>query len=98
MLDNQSVSANCAGGQCIARRVGERFYDPSKTDVSEAVYVWMFPNVMLNVYMGQMQTNTVIPLSHDRTRVTFDWYATKIVKLPADTSLTFGKAKPPEPE
>ena len=53
----------------------DRFYDPSKTDVNEAVYVWMFPNVMLNVYMGQMQTNTVIPLSHDRTRVTFDWYA-----------------------
>ena len=53
----------------------DRKYDPSKTDVAEAVYVWLFPNVMLNVYMGQMQTNTVIPLAHDRTRVTFDWYA-----------------------
>ena len=53
----------------------ERLYDPSKTDVNEAVYVWLFPNVMLNVYMGQMQTNVVIPLSHDRTRVIFDWYA-----------------------
>ena len=52
-----------------------RVYDPTKTDVNEAVYVWLFPNVMLNVYMGQMQTNTVSPLSHDRTRVTFDWYA-----------------------
>ncbi len=53
----------------------DRRYDPAKTDVAEAVYVWLFPNVMLNVYMGQMQTNTVIPLAHDRTRVTFDWYA-----------------------
>ena len=53
----------------------ERRYDPAKADMAEAVYVWMFPNVMLNVYLGQMQTNTVIPLSHDRTRVTFDWYA-----------------------
>lgn len=54
----------------------DRFYDPSKTDVGEAVYVWLFPNVMLNIYMGQMQTNVVIPLGHDRTRVIFDWYAT----------------------
>lgn len=59
----------------------ERRYDPDKTDVGEALYVWLFPNVMLNVYMGQMQTNVVIPLSHDRTRVTFDWYATT---LPTD--------------
>ena len=61
----------------------DRKYDPSQTDVAEAVYVWLFPNVMLNVYMGQMQTNTVIPLSHDRTRVTFDWYATT---SPADAA------------
>src|SRR6478752_3890374 len=25
----------------------DRRYDPSKTDVAEAVYVWLFPNVML---------------------------------------------------
>jgi choline monooxygenase len=53
----------------------ERRYDPSKTEIGEAVYVWLFPNVMLNVYMGQMQTNTVVPLSYNKTRVTFDWYA-----------------------
>ena len=52
-----------------------RHYDPARTDVPEAVYVWLFPNVMLNVYLGQMQTNVVIPLGHDRTRVVFDWYA-----------------------
>jgi choline monooxygenase len=54
----------------------DRRYDPARTEVGEAVYVWLFPNVMLNVYMGQMQTNVVLPLSHDRTRVIFDWYAT----------------------
>jgi choline monooxygenase len=30
---------------------------------------------MLNVYMGQMQTNVVEPMGHDRTRVTFEWFA-----------------------
>jgi len=53
----------------------DRKYDPATTDVPEAVYVWLFPNVMLNVYMGQMQTNVVLPLSHDRTRVVFEWFA-----------------------
>ncbi len=54
----------------------ERRYDPQAADVPEAVYVWLFPNVMLNVYMGQMQTNLVVPISHDRTRVVFEWFAT----------------------
>jgi choline monooxygenase len=53
----------------------DRRYDPAKTDVAEAVYVWLFPNVMLNMYMGQMQTNVVIPASHDRCTVVFDWYS-----------------------
>jgi choline monooxygenase len=55
----------------------DRRYDPAATNVAEAVYVWLFPNVMLNVYMGQMQTNVVLPLSHDRTRVVFEWYASE---------------------
>ena len=54
---------------------------PEDTDVAEALYVWLFPNVMLNVFMGQMQTNAVLPLSHDRTRVAFEWYA---AEPPAD--------------
>ena len=52
-----------------------RKYDPAKTDVGEAVYVWLFPNMMLNVYMGQMQTNVVIPVGHDRCKVVFEWYS-----------------------
>jgi choline monooxygenase len=54
---------------------GERRYDPSKTDIPEAVYGWVFPNIMLNVYLGQMQTNVVLPVSHDRTVVVFEWFA-----------------------
>ena len=61
----------------------DRKYDPAKTDVGEAVYVWLFPNIMLNVYMGQMQTNVVIPLGHDRCRVVFEWYSTNPPAEPA---------------
>jgi choline monooxygenase len=41
----------------------------------EPQYYWLFPNVMLNVYFGQMQTNIVEPLDHQRTRVSFEWFA-----------------------
>jgi choline monooxygenase len=63
---------------------GDRFYDPAKAAVGEAVYVWLFPNTMLNVYLGQMQTNQVLPLSHDRTRVTFDWYTSRLPETDAE--------------
>ncbi|HEV2644544.1 MAG TPA: aromatic ring-hydroxylating dioxygenase subunit alpha [Candidatus Elarobacter sp.] len=52
-------------------------------------YYWLFPNIMLNVYAGQMQTNVILPLSHDRTLTIFEWYATHPPANPeADTSWT----------
>jgi choline monooxygenase len=60
-----------------------RRLDPNETDVPEAVYIWMFPNVMLNAYMGQMQTNVVLPIAHDRTKVVFEWFATDVPEDPA---------------
>ncbi len=53
----------------------DRKYDPAKGPVAEAVYGWVFPNIMLNVYLGQMQTNVVVPVSHDKTIVIFEWFA-----------------------
>jgi choline monooxygenase len=60
-----------------------RFYDPSLAKVPEAVYGWVFPNMMLNVYLGQMQTNVVVPVSHDRTVVVFEWFASNPPEDPA---------------
>jgi choline monooxygenase len=65
------------------RAGADRRYIPEGDQPPEAVYVWLFPNTMLNVYLGQMQTNVVIPLSHDRTRVVFEWFATE---PPADAA------------
>jgi choline monooxygenase len=39
-----------------------------------AYYWWVFPNFMVNVYGGIMDTNLVLPLSPDRCRVIFDFY------------------------
>lgn len=41
---------------------------------SEAAYWWLYPNFMLNVYEGVMDTNLVLPLGPDRCRVVFDFY------------------------
>ena len=37
-------------------------------------YWWVFPNFMLNLYAGVMDTNLVLPLGPDRCRVVFDFY------------------------
>jgi choline monooxygenase len=41
-----------------------------------AQYWWAFPNFMLNLYQGVMDTNLVLPLGPERCRVVFDfWFA-----------------------
>jgi choline monooxygenase len=52
---------------------GERTLTPGVG--AEAHYYWIFPNWMLNVYEGQLQTNVVIPIDHQTTLVRFDWYS-----------------------
>jgi choline monooxygenase len=39
-----------------------------------AYYWWIFPNLMINLYQGVMDTNLVLPLGTDRCRVIFDFY------------------------
>ncbi len=40
----------------------------------DALYYWLWPNVMLNILPGRLQTNRVLPLGVDRCRVEFDFY------------------------
>jgi choline monooxygenase len=40
----------------------------------DALYYWLWPNTMLNVLPGRLQTNRVLPLGGDRCRVEFDFY------------------------
>ncbi len=39
-----------------------------------AAYWWVYPNFMVNLYAGVMDTNLVLPLGVDRCRVVFDFY------------------------
>jgi choline monooxygenase len=40
----------------------------------EALYAFLFPNVMLNVLPGRLQTNLVVPEAADRCRVVFEYF------------------------
>lgn len=57
----------------VASGAHDRQYVPTGGD-DKAWYYWMFPNFMLNIYMGQLQINVIVPVSHDRTITVFEWY------------------------
>lgn len=40
----------------------------------EALYFWIYPNLMLNVYPDNFSTNLILPLGHSRTRTVFEWF------------------------
>jgi choline monooxygenase len=44
-----------------------------------ALYYWIYPNFMINVYDGVMDTNLVIPRGVDQTEVIFDFYFPDVV-------------------
>ncbi|MEP6995834.1 MAG: SRPBCC family protein, partial [Acidobacteriota bacterium] len=44
----------------------------------KALYYWLYPNFMINWYEGVMDTNLVLPLSVNRSRVVFDFYFTDV--------------------
>ena len=49
----------------------------------EAYYYFIFPNFMMNILPGRLQTNFVLPLTHNRCRVIFDYYYDDIVSADA---------------
>ena len=41
----------------------------------QALYYWVFPNLMLNLYPDNLQLNVVVPIDHERTLTIFEWFA-----------------------
>jgi choline monooxygenase len=41
---------------------------------AQALYYWVFPNVIFNFYPDNLQINSIIPLDHERTLTVFEWY------------------------
>jgi choline monooxygenase len=51
-----------------------RTYAPGTGTGTEALYFWIFPNLMLNIYPDNISTNLIVPLSHDKTLTIFEWF------------------------
>ena len=39
-----------------------------------ALYYWLFPNTMFNIYQDNMSSNVILPLGPDRTLTIFEWF------------------------
>jgi choline monooxygenase len=63
-------------------RAAERVYAP-EFEGEEAEYYWVFPNLMLNLYKGMLQTNVVLPTAPGSCVVRFEWFAAKPPEDPA---------------
>jgi len=52
----------------------DRRYVRSEEGEGDALYYWIFPNVMLNVYLDNTSINIILPVDHDHTLTIFEWY------------------------
>jgi choline monooxygenase len=72
-LQSSPMVASDADAEVAATRQGDR-----------AWYFWLYPNFMINIYEGVMDTNLVLPLGPDKCRVIFDFYFADVSPARAD--------------
>jgi choline monooxygenase len=52
----------------------DRRYLRSADGEGSALYYWLFPNTMFNIYQDNMSSNVILPMGPDRTLTTFEWF------------------------
>jgi phenylpropionate dioxygenase-like ring-hydroxylating dioxygenase large terminal subunit len=52
----------------------ERAYAPGTGTLKEALYFWIFPNLMLNIYPDNISTNLIVPINQEKTLTIFEWF------------------------
>jgi choline monooxygenase len=76
-LDYSQYRTECHGENCVQISPLKSSDDPTVAKVrsgKNAYYWWFFPNLMVNLYQGVMDTNLVLPLGPNRCRVLFDFF------------------------
>jgi choline monooxygenase len=66
-LQSSPMIASVEHTSFSATRIGDRAY-----------YYWLYPNFMINIYEGVMDTNLVLPLAPDKCLVQFDFFFSDI--------------------
>ena len=75
-LQSSPMSTGKGEPQTASVRTGDR-----------ALYYWIYPNFMINIYEGVMDTNLVIPRGVDRTEVIFDYYFADVSEAARERNL-----------
>ena len=52
----------------------DRRYVRTADGEGEALYYWLFPNTMFNIYPDNMSSNVILPVGVDRTLTIFEWF------------------------
>jgi choline monooxygenase len=52
----------------------DRRYLRTADGEEDALYYWLFPNTMFNIYQDNMSSNVILPLGPDRTLTIFEWF------------------------
>jgi phenylpropionate dioxygenase-like ring-hydroxylating dioxygenase large terminal subunit len=52
-------------------------HTPLRNSELHALYYWIFPNFMLNIYPDSLQSNIILPLTADRTLAIFEWFSVR---------------------
>ena len=52
----------------------DRRYLRTPDGEEDALYYWLFPNTMFNIYQDNMSSNVILPLGPDRTLTIFEWF------------------------
>ena len=52
----------------------DRRYMRTPDGEGDALYYWLFPNTMFNIYQDNMSSNVILPLGVDRTLTIFEWF------------------------
>jgi len=73
--------------QSSPTRGGEGDADTAAVRKGHARYYWVYPNLMLNWYEGHLDTNLVIPLGVDRTKVVFEFFFDDVSAARRDENL-----------
>src|SRR5207249_2746347 len=76
-IDYSGYRTEVAGNTSVQISPLRRSDDPTVAQVragDNAYYWWIFPNLMVNIYDGVMDTNVVLPLGPERCKVIFDFY------------------------
>ena len=90
VLDYSQYRIECGERHCLqsSPMVSNGEVNVAATRTGErALYYWIYPNFMINLYEGVMDTNLVRPITIDKTEVVFDFYFTDVSEAARERNL-----------